>query len=51
MIIVTLEPEKPFTNAEIKKLSKEVKGCKKITTEIKKGKQYILLYLEENEEK
>lgn len=49
MIIVKLQPEKPFTNADIKKLSKEVKGAQKIESKIEKGKQYIYLYLSEKQ--
>jgi len=47
MIVVTLEPEKPFTNAKIKKLAKE--NNLKVKTEIRKGKQYIYFYIDEKE--
>ena len=47
MVIVKLQPEKPFTLQEIKKLSKQVEGAVKVTSEIKKGKQYILVHINE----
>lgn len=46
MIKVTLQPEKPLTDKEIKKLAKE--HNLKVKSEIKKGKQYIYLYVEES---
>lgn len=50
MIVVKLQPEKPFTLREIKKLSKEIEGVEKITSEIRKGVQYIYLHIEEKKQ-
>jgi hypothetical protein len=50
MIVVKLKPEAPFTDEEIKKLSKEIKGAVKIETKIKNGKQYFLIYIDETKE-
>ena len=48
MIKVKLQPEKAFTNVELKKIKKENPDLK-FEMKIEKGKQYIYMEINENE--